>query len=1077
MKTSKHYTHHPLRIVLFLLLLTLSSATAYSTSFTAVASGNWSSTLTWGGVVPTLNNVGDVIIIPVGINVKMDGNITMDGVFSQMTIAGSLNADPGISLTMNGGNLNGSGSLTVDSLKLGGNAVLTYAGTISANTLVQQTSYVSLTAQLTVKRALNLNSGILAVSAGGSLTMGPNTMIEIAGGRMIASGGSFGLSSFYTVRYTGNSVTAGVELSGSGFTNMVVELWSGASLTLSSDLEVKGALSLNSGVLSLNGNDLTITGGLTVQSNGFISSTSASSITINASEGVNGIIRFMNGQASVNDFNIDVGSTHLAKISGTLIVFGTLNLNSGTLDFRGGTLSMFGGFSGGGKLAADASSSLNISSVAGISSPLSFTSGGAMVNSLRVNVGSGKSVHLASELTVASELVLDMSSNLDISDVSLTLNGSLSGSGKLIVNGGTDLTLNSNSGMIFPLALLGNVMGSLTVNVGSTNSILLGSALTLTRSLNLQSGVLVLNGNNLTLRGTVGAQGSGSLSSTSASNIAIITTQIINGSLRFSDNGAVVKNFTVDVSEGNSFRINGKLNVTGTLELTSGILDFLGAHLSIGGAVSGSGALSADGTSNLTVTTPGGVQSTLNFGTGTTTLNNLTIDVGSANAIAFTTDLVVKGMLQLQNGSDINVRDKSLTISGNLGGSGSIVVNENSGIVINAENAITQALILKGESVGNFTLNVGTANRISVGSSLVVQKVLSLQSGTLVLNNNNLTVNGSVNATEANGQIAATATSDIQLNIAASPRTMLRFDANAHSLKNLSVNIAGGGSLLLGSAVDVQGILDMKAGFVDVGSYQLNMGAMATIRGAGSAAYIITDGGGRVAINTGSGSTTEFSFPIGVTGKYFPASLTLSAGVPNSTIEVGVLPGVRAQGDTGVLISTTKPVVDATWNVRSQSIASADMDLKVQWAAAAEVNGFKNSTAYIARNNGTSWDTYAVNAATAEGNGMFSLKRTHISSSGSYAVFDGNPADVVDAMSNGWDIYPNPASESISLRNINPTMGTVKVEIVTMQGETLATQTLSAEATTLRLNAVSSGCYFLKIHDGHAVHIRKFVKL
>ena len=59
---------------------------SFASTFTAVASGNWSSSATWGGVIPALNNLTDQITIPAGITVTMDSDVTLNGITSQINV-------------------------------------------------------------------------------------------------------------------------------------------------------------------------------------------------------------------------------------------------------------------------------------------------------------------------------------------------------------------------------------------------------------------------------------------------------------------------------------------------------------------------------------------------------------------------------------------------------------------------------------------------------------------------------------------------------------------------------------------------------------------------------------------------------------------------------------------------------------------------------------------------------------------------------------------------------------------------------------------------------------------------------
>ncbi len=80
--------HKKVSLMLIAFILT---NTTYAAVFTAVASGKFSNTATWtGGVTPPTTLLLDQIVIPSGITVDMDNNLTINGASASLTVEGIL---------------------------------------------------------------------------------------------------------------------------------------------------------------------------------------------------------------------------------------------------------------------------------------------------------------------------------------------------------------------------------------------------------------------------------------------------------------------------------------------------------------------------------------------------------------------------------------------------------------------------------------------------------------------------------------------------------------------------------------------------------------------------------------------------------------------------------------------------------------------------------------------------------------------------------------------------------------------------------------------------------------------------
>lgn len=351
-------------------------------TFTAVASGNFSSTATWGGIAPSSMISTDVVIVPSNITVTMDQDQTFNGALASLVVNGTLTGSANRSLVLTMGSLSGNGTIDVDSLALGLSSGFTYTGFITADRMSAMGANLGAAATVTVNNSLYLASGTFNLLSG-TVNLGNNSTIVVSGGTVTQNGGTIGLGGNYNVRYTGSSnLSSGLELTGSGLNNIDLDLGSGSSLSLTSDLVVDGMLTLNSGTLVLNNNDLTFgsTGNFSSAGTGSISSTTASNIIVNTTGSVTGALRFTANGSNVNNFTLNMGSgSSTVTLGGDLHVDGDLNLMMGKLDV--GTNDVLIGASTGGS-----SSSYVITGVGGTVSM--NMSGG---NSNMFNVGTSTS--------------------------------------------------------------------------------------------------------------------------------------------------------------------------------------------------------------------------------------------------------------------------------------------------------------------------------------------------------------------------------------------------------------------------------------------------------------------------------------------------------------------------------------------------------------------------------------------------------------------------------------------------------------------------------------------------------------
>ncbi len=342
---------------------------------------------------------------------------------------------------------------------------------------------------------------------------------------------------------------------------------------------------------------------------------------------------------------------------------------------------------------------------------------------------------------------------MTIGSNTLTINGTLSGTGSLGGGASSNLIIGGGSGALGSnLTFSGSTqVNNFTINRPSSGSVALGSNLTVLGTFANTQGTLALNGNTLRLSGPFTSGGSVTGSATS--------TLIVDGAGALASmtvDGGALNTFTLD-RPGSTFVTNSTISIS-NLNLNNGIFDNSLAAISIssGGTISrdvnGSILATPTGTSynvvyvNASAFASGGtgpelpVSSTLlnNLtmqGGGIVTLNNaITVNgnltLTSGNFVAGSNGIDLKGNL-ISNATS-SLTSSSFTFSGNTTVSGAQQVTFGS-ITVTGTLTPTSALQINGNLVNNGTLNSGSGT-VTFGGSTTI-------SGTSVCAFNNVVIN------------------------------------------------------------------------------------------------------------------------------------------------------------------------------------------------------------------------------------------------------------------------------------------------------------------------------------------------
>jgi len=177
-------------------------------------------------------------------------------------------------------------------------------------------------------------------------------------------------------------------------------------------------------------------------------------------------------------------------------------------------------------------------------------------------------------------------------------------------------------------------------------------------------------------------------------------------------------------------------------------------------------------------------------------------------------------------------------------------------------------------TINNLILNstASGANTLTLTSDLTVNGTATLQAGTLVIDANTLTLNGSLSVATG-GFLNGSTSSNLTIGGSGSFGT-LSFASGARLLNNLTMNRAGG-TLTLGAPLTVSGTLALSNGIISTSSSSLlTLTNAASITGGSVGSHI----NGPLARTANSGARNLF-LPVGKAGNYRPLTLaTLAQG-------------------------------------------------------------------------------------------------------------------------------------------------------------------------------------------------------
>lgn len=523
------------KISLGIFALVLFTSNANAITYTATQSGNWSSALTWGGAGSPGSTVGTVdnVVIPIGITVTLDMDVTVSSLVSYINVAGSLTSTTN-SLTITQGALQGTGVMNMSYVEIGTLGSMTFSGTMTTERFVNSGASITVSGGIIINDSLILSSGSVAFSAGSTLTMNSNTNIKVNAGSMSVSGGVLSATSNYDVIYVGSSKTSGIETGiSAGLRNVWINMTDSTQIvTMGSDITIAGTMYNTMGKVAIGTHTLKLMSDYIATGNGKMQGSATSRLMLELSTTTTTSVTLSSG-SQFQYLEINLATSHNANFYGNFSV-DTMDMKNGSAGFANAsalTMASNGVFiweNGSFTLGTGSFVGTNSYSVIykGSNKISAYETTGSGLHNVMVDMASAvNSVSVNSNLTIPGILDLNKGS-LNLNSHKLYLTGSYSSTVNGAFQGNTSSSIFINNttaafGDTLNFATGVAQLDSLSINTIASTWVWLGTDLNI-NNLVLKSGRIMLTSGDLTIYSPgvitgydstkyVGTSGSGSL--------------------------------------------------------------------------------------------------------------------------------------------------------------------------------------------------------------------------------------------------------------------------------------------------------------------------------------------------------------------------------------------------------------------------------------------------------------------------------------------------------------------------------------------------------------------------------------
>ncbi len=701
-------------------------------------------------------------------------------------------------------------------------------------------------------------SGSVAFGQNGTLTTGQDVAFTgklLANGLQVTAGNNASLADVQAggaFNVAANGITSNPAGGGDVTFNGNAASVGAANVQAARDIVVNGTLAGGSQVTLTAQRNVAVVPAGTVQAVGDLS-VAAVNGSVNSSGTLNGAA------------NLTVNGAQDVALTGATSVTGDTTLTAGHDLTIGGTLAGQGAatLSAGHDVIAGGSSGFVKDANVNAANDLSVT--GALQGA-GVSLTAGHSVALNNVQANAALQVAANGGTLAVNGLVASLStGSLTSSGDTSINGALQsanalsVTSGGNTSIAGSVASNGNVTltnaaGSLTStgNIQSGDNLLINAAQSVdlgTQGTSALGDLTVNAGQNLTMNGSVVAQGNGTL--TAGGSIAGAATSAFGLAANVSSGGDTnltgsLRGGTVQTNAGGSATVHD-------VQAASSLALAATQDLNITGAVTGGAGVTVNAGQNIGIS--GSIQSA-----NDTTLTAQSGNVGSTGTIAS------NGAFNVQAGSDINLGGtttaaldttlnaaRDVNVTGMLAGQGQGIVTAGRDIGGAGTMTFTQAATLNaGRDVAQGGLIQGQAVQVTAAGNIGVNNVESASTVTLNANGTstangpgNLTVNGSVAAA---GAVMAMAQNDVTVAATGKIASGTTVGINAQHDINVAGAVESVGDAVLNAQ---QGSLNATGGINSGGKLNITTGLDLSLGASTSAIGDATLSAGRDALLNG----------------------------------------------------------------------------------------------------------------------------------------------------------------------------------------------------------------------------------
>lgn len=551
--------------------------------------------------------------------------------------------------------------------------------------------------------------------------------------------------------------------------------------------------------------------------------------------------------------------------------------------------------------------------------------------------------------------------------------------------------------------------------------------------------------------------------------------------------GSGMTDLMVMLNNGETLLMGSDIDAQGNIMLSGGNLNLNGFDLTINNdfIASNGSMLEGNANSSLNVFTDTDLSSDIAFASGSETIGKIHVDDG------------LNGNYTLTILSDVNIANELYAQRGNIELNGNYTLSNENGaelkfakgnLILNndanfdgsnsynlsylADSKNTGAELI-GSGLTNLTLDMYDGDaEVNLMSDLTLNGDLILNTGALVIGDHSLILNGDVMSTNT-GTIAGSGNSNLIFSSTSGVSDTVNINSQNNSFNKLALNFDSNADLMLDGDLLLDS-LDLTNGSLLIYDNEIMMGSNAEIIGSDENHYIKIDGQGKLSMTINGSSQGYVTYPVGTTTSFSPAHLELN-GSTSEVYSVNVRNGVLIYGTSGYDMTMDQPIVDRTWDISSSTSTSVDVNMKLNWSAGMEVNGFDRTDAYITHYTNGNWDETAGASATTTASGMFELSRNSVSSLSPFAITD--KSSTVDIEENFIisSIYPNPTKGLVYIELKDADRA--NIELLDASGRIIKTSNNNgSRVSNIDLGTLPEGVYFVRITKGNNVSTKRLIK-